>query len=423
MLQNAIEVPAEARMVDVAVIGAGPAGWAVATALAEVGLKTACIAPQPDAPWTNTYGVWVDELAAIGLEAAIGFRWPQAEVVLPAGESLPLDRPYGLVDNAHLRRLLSHRAVGTGLSVVQDRVDSVEPLAAGRLGRRLRLAAGSPLTARIVIDATGHGALRQASRPPPAKVAAQVAFGRTLHGPHPFAEGRMVLMDYTPHADRDGGPPSFLYAMPLGPDRVFVEETVLVARPPPPFDLLERRLDLRLARRGINLTRAPTVERVFIPMGGPVAPAGGLLPFGAAAGMVHPATGYMLANALTAAGPLARGVAQALSDHESDPKTACKVAYEALWPEDRIRMWAWYRVGMEVLLRMNRTELGGFLSAFFSVSPESWSRYLSASGSAKDVETTMARVFARAAPSTKLRVVRSLIGRPGLQVLRHLWQA
>lgn len=426
MLQDAIRVSVEAGMFDVAVAGAGPAGWAVATAMAELGLRTACIAPRPDAPWPNTYGVWVDELEAIGLESAIAHRWPQAEVVLPRGGSLPLDRPYGLVDNARLRSLLSRRGAGGTLRVVEDRVGAVESLASRQAegsGRLLRMEAGPPLAARIVIDATGHGALGGLVKSSSPRVAAQVAFGRTLHGRHPFPEERMVLMDFTPHASDEGGPPSFLYAMPLGPDRIFVEETVLVARPPPPFELLEGRLDARLGRLGIDLPHSPEIERVYIPMGVPVASAGGVIPFGAAAGMVHPATGYMLAIALAAAGRLARGVARALSVHGSDLDAAYRVAREALWSEDRVRMWAWYRIGMEVLLRMNRAELGGFLSAFFAVSPDRWSRYLSANGSAEDVETTMARVFARAAPGTKFRVVRSLMGRTGLQVLRHLWQA
>ena len=39
--------------------------------------------------------------------------------------------------------------------------------------------------------------------------------------------------------------PSFLYAMPLGGERVFLEETCLVARPALPFATLKRRLERR----------------------------------------------------------------------------------------------------------------------------------------------------------------------------------
>lgn len=39
-----------------------------------------------------------------------------------------------------------------------------------------------------------------------------------------------------------GEAPSFLYGMPLGHNRVFLEETCLVAKPPLPFAQLKRRL-------------------------------------------------------------------------------------------------------------------------------------------------------------------------------------
>ena len=48
-------------------------------------------------------------------------------------------------------------------------------------------------------------------------------------------------------------PPSFLYAMPLGEGRVFLEETCLVAKPPLPFSTLKRRLHRRLAAMGLKV--------------------------------------------------------------------------------------------------------------------------------------------------------------------------
>ena len=46
--------------------------------------------------------------------------------------------------------------------------------------------------------------------------------------------------------------PSFLYAMPLGGARVFLEETCLVAKPALPFAVLKRRLHRRLAAMGLK---------------------------------------------------------------------------------------------------------------------------------------------------------------------------
>ena len=49
--------------------------------------------------------------------------------------------------------------------------------------------------------------------------------------------------------------PSFLYAMPLGGKRVFLEETCLVAKPALPFAVLKRRLTRRLKAMGISVTK------------------------------------------------------------------------------------------------------------------------------------------------------------------------
>lgn len=50
----------------------------------------------------------------------------------------------------------------------------------------------------------------------------------------------------------EGETPSFLYAMPLGGNRVFLEETCLVARPALPFATLKRRLERRCRALGIK---------------------------------------------------------------------------------------------------------------------------------------------------------------------------
>jgi hypothetical protein len=51
--------------------------------------------------------------------------------------------------------------------------------------------------------------------------------------------------------------PSFLYAMHLGGNRVFLEETCLVAKPPLPFAVLKRRLERRCAALGIKVRPVP----------------------------------------------------------------------------------------------------------------------------------------------------------------------
>ena len=55
-----------AATLDVAVVGAGPAGLALAAELAATGLSVALVSPE--SKFVNNYGVWLDEFQALGLE-------------------------------------------------------------------------------------------------------------------------------------------------------------------------------------------------------------------------------------------------------------------------------------------------------------------------------------------------------------------
>ena len=46
--------------------------------------------------------------------------------------------------------------------------------------------------------------------------------------------------------------PTFLYVMPFSKDRIFLEETSLVARPAVDFPELKKRLEARMAHYGIK---------------------------------------------------------------------------------------------------------------------------------------------------------------------------
>jgi hypothetical protein len=67
--------------VDVAVIGCGPAGLALAAQLGVRGLSVALLGP--DLPFVNNYGVWVDEMEALGFDEGV------FEAQVPTPMSLP----------------------------------------------------------------------------------------------------------------------------------------------------------------------------------------------------------------------------------------------------------------------------------------------------------------------------------------------
>lgn len=110
--------------------------------------------------------------------------------------------------------------------------------------------------------------------------------------------------------------PTFMYAMPMGPSedgqkqKVFFEETSLVARPPISFDECKRRMELRLKHLGATVLNVEEEEFCYIPMGGAMpSRSQRVVAFGGALGLVHASTGYQICRALAAAGPAAKTIA------------------------------------------------------------------------------------------------------------------
>jgi len=63
-------------MPDVLVLGAGPAGMAIASALGKEKLDVEVLSPKgPDEPWPNTYGIRGKEVDQLGLQYLLEYRW------------------------------------------------------------------------------------------------------------------------------------------------------------------------------------------------------------------------------------------------------------------------------------------------------------------------------------------------------------
>ncbi len=130
--------------VDVAVVGAGPAGRALAGACALRGLHTALVDPDPRRPWRLTYGAWSDELPADLPETAVAARARGRAVALTTRE---LGWEYAVLDVAGLR---AHLDAGlAGVTVVAGRV-------VHRDGDGVVLADGTTVAALVVVDAGGY---------------------------------------------------------------------------------------------------------------------------------------------------------------------------------------------------------------------------------------------------------------------------
>lgn len=399
-------------MRDVLLIGSGPAALLLAVACADAGLSVGVLGAD-DRPWPANYGAWTDELASVGLEAFVGASWRDARVITGEGESFLLGRSYARVARRRLRQHLLDRLHQHGATVRWVRAASVEH---DLTGSDVLDETGQSWRARVVVDASGHQPVFV--HQPRAATAFQAAFG--LIGR--LAEGELdadvaTFMDWRP-ADADAlhdGPPSFLYAMALPGNRVLLEETSLIHAPAVPFPLLRSRLQRRMARTGFRVADIEQTELCLIPMDTPMPHVDRVLPFGAAASFVHPATGYQLVRAAAAA----RDVAAALAQHlgvGGDPQAAVRAAWRAAWPADQRAARELHAYGARVLSELDQADTAAFFSAFFRV-PHAWRNgYLAARSPLGGTLSTMSAVFARVPGRLRRRLLQGGLGLPGRMV-------
>jgi lycopene beta-cyclase len=343
------------------------------------------VAPSPTRRWQNRYGAWRDELPPDA--PWVGTTWPTA--TLCAQTEHRWDRAYSAIDGVALQRALLERLQSAGGVVV-------DALAASATAKSVTLAQGETIAADIVVDATGSGGFARRDSPLPELW--QTAWGAELQLPRGHAEptgwcsSSMRLMDFSEPVlgeAPESGPPSFMYAMPFGEGRWFVEETVLVG-PEVDFDVLKDRAVRRLSALGVAAgweRSAAHEERCRIPMDMAPVTKGEIFAFGAAAGTIHPATGYSVAHSLA----MARPVAEAL--HHGGG--SLNGAWQALWPADAIACDTLYRFGGEVLAGLTLPQTQSFFEAFAGLPDAQRDGYQSRRLDRGDLARTMWNVFGR----------------------------
>ena len=380
------------------VIGAGPAALAIAAELAGRGLRVEALAAQdPQDPWANTYGIWAAEADRAGLSQLLGHRWSDTESWF-ADQPTRHGLDYGLFDK---RALQQHwLAILAAQGVVWHR-GLASAIAHEAKQSEVITAEGQRLTARLVVDASGHQPVF-VQRPDEGPVAGQAAYGivGTFSTP-PVQQGQFVLMDFRAdhlsEAERQGEAPTFLYAMDLGGGVFFVEETSLALAPPLPFPLLKERLRRRLAQRGITVERIDHEELCLFPMNLPLPDLDQrVVGFGGAASMVHPASGYLVGSLLRRAPDLADAIAAALADPALDGAAVARQAWGGLWPLELRRRHALFRFGLEKLMRYPEHQLRAFFTTFFSLPTAQWSGFLTNTLPLPQLVGAMVRLFATA---------------------------
>ena len=384
-------------------LGAGPAALAIAAALVEQGVIPMGLCPgDPAAPWPNTYGIWGQEVDALGLGHLLAHRWSDTCSYFGAGGpqgSAPIrhGRDYGLFDKARLQDHWLQRLHAAGMAWHRGRAAAIRHDSSGST---VQLADGGSLHARLVIDATGHDPVF-VQRPSDGPVAGQAAYGIVGRFSAPPVEpGRFVFMDYRADhlsaAERQNEPPTFLYAMDLGDGVFFVEETSLALAPPVPFPLLQDRLKRRLDQRGVQVLDVQHEEFCLFPMN-PALPdlQQRVVGFGGAASLVHPASGYLVGSLLRRGTDLATAIAAGLA-RDLPPTDLARAAWAGLWPADLRWKHAFFRFGLEKLMRFEEARLRHHFASFFALPPEDWYGFLTNTLTPPQLLAAMVRLFGRA---------------------------
>ena len=389
-----------ARPVDVLVLGGGPAALCIASELNQRGVAVEGVAPEPvDAPWPNTYGIWADELKALGLEHLLEYRWSDTVSYFGEGGSMAQGQShahgidYGLFDRAALQRYWLQRADG-----VVWHQDTAERVEVNGSTTSVSCASGTTLQARLVIDASGS-LTPHIRRPDQGPVAGQAAYGVVgCFSKPPIEPGRFVLMDYRcDHlsAAQRQEPPTFLYAMDLGDGVFFVEETSLALAPGVPYDVLKQRLQQRLDQRGVEITEVIHEEFCLFPMNLPLPDRSQpVLAFGGAASMVHPASGYMVGSLLRRGPDLAQALAEALANQSLGSAALAQRGWQALWPLELVLRHQLYQFGLGRLMGFNEALLRRHFATFFSLPREEWFGFLTNTLPLPRLMGVMLRLFA-----------------------------
>ena len=388
--------------VDVIVVGGGPAGRWLAALLVRRSVSVILVDPRPGRIWPNRYGVFVDEVEGLELPVDLARSWSAPVVRFgtgkgSAGAQQVLGDAYGQIDNSAFQARLDRLVDAGGARRLAAKAKHVKRQ--GHLAV-LTMVDGTTLRARLIVDASG-GAAQLADYEAGGSAGFQTAFGLCARvAGDPLKGASMVLMDLeAPFGEGfgDGERPSFLYGMRHGDDTYFLEETVLVGRPAVSVDILRRRLHRRLHACGVVVKERIEEERCQIPMGTALPKRQQqTLAFGAAAGYVHPATGYQLARTLRIGPAVAEVIADGIGRRQST-RLIAERGHEVMWPPSMRRAHRMLCVGMETLLGLDGPEMSQFFERFFSLPKQDWRAYMSGEATPGRLAAIMWRLF-RGAP-------------------------
>jgi lycopene beta-cyclase len=283
---------------DVAILGGGLAGGLIALALAErrPRLSLRLVEAGERFGGNHLWSFFGSDVAAADrwiIERVVGHAWRGYDVAFP-GHSRTLDATYYSVESeqldAVLRATLPAESLLTGKRVLAASATAVV------------LDDGERIEAGAVIDCRGPADLSLLD------CGWQKFVGQELVLEQPHGRERPMVMDARV-AQLDGY--RFVYCLPLGPDRMFVEDTYYSDGPAIDAAALRLRIRDYAAAQGWRIASVAREERGVLPvaMGGDFDGYWRSSPPGAKAGMraglFHPLTGYSLPDAVRMASAIA----------------------------------------------------------------------------------------------------------------------
>ncbi len=398
---------------DVLVIGAGPSGLSIAAALGQENLEVGLLSlHDPSEPWPYTYGIWGEEVDELGVENLLNHRWSNTVSFLGKGSTdknslhnqpIQHNRDYGLFDKKKLQEYWLNQCKEASIHFYRGKAENFE---INSKNSTVTTTDGDRIVSKLIVDASGYDPVFL-NIPNNGDIAVQTCYGIVGEfSEPPVDKGQFVLMDYRcNHLNKNEklDPPTFLYAMDMGNGKFFLEETSLGLAPPVEIETLKTRLKSRLKHRNIEILKVEHEEHgIFLPMNIPIPDLNqSILGFGGAAGMVHPASGYLVGGLLRRAPSLAKAIAKAIKDKSKTPSEIAKIGWETLWPKELRRKQALYQFGLEKLMRFQEGQLRYFFKSFFGLSNNQWYKFLTNTLTLKELVNAMWTMFQRAPINVK----------------------
>lgn len=408
---------------DVLVLGSGPAARSIATLLSK-DLDVLLADSNFDRKWPPNYGVWEDEWQSICSlyknsfnhdlpENCIDRKWKVTDCYfggsfdIPTEQRFRIDRPYYRIEKNALQDALSqkddyrvlkanHMSEATSINLYSPSGSLVHDKDGSTITLQTSDKKEISVKSKLIVDCTGHETklVLKDSRVKSIPPGFQIAYGalmtvdetdvvdKTQIGP--YDKEAMTLFDYRTDHFKDESSlqkaenaPTFMYAMTLKDNKIFFEETSLVARPGVSFQECKDRCFTRLEHLGIKVVDIEEEEFCYIPMGGPLpAKDQRVIAFGGSSAMVHPSTGYNLCRNMMGAGAVANAIVEGLKNENVNLDVVAGKAYDAMWSPSNIRQRNFAVFGGEFLMKQKVDGLRGFFDGFFRLPIDMWSGFL-----------------------------------------------